>query len=135
MVSKWLSLLAFAGGLAVGREVKAKKVKVPPSVIFLPPSHYLEKEEEKIDVRAIIEEKAKERGLKLGEKELEKYVEYYTRLAELLRLREKYLSILEAISKRFCEGKIGRKVYLMLMSRYEEKLAEVEIELRRLGKV
>lgn len=131
MVDKWLSLLAFTGGLIAGRELKAKKVKVPPSVVFYPPSSYLEKAEEKIDVRSTIEKIAKQKGIVLTEKELNEYVEYYSRLAELLRAREKYLWMIEKTIKAFCDRMISRRTYLSLMERYEEKLANVEMELRR----
>ncbi|MEM1548490.1 MAG: hypothetical protein QXR44_04055 [Thermoproteota archaeon] len=137
MVRGWLSLLAFAGGLYLGREVKAKEVEVPPNIVFVPPRIELQPEREPFKPEDIVRQVAKEAwGLELNEEEVKRLAgEFDKRIREvdpkldrLIKIyrRQSYLDKLEKIATAFCEGRIDRATYLFLTRRYIDKIVSME---------
>jgi hypothetical protein len=136
MVKGWLSLLAFAGGLYFGREVKAKEVEVPPNVVFVPPRIDLQFDKEPFEPEKVVKQLLVERGLQLSEEnvkrlsqELEKKIkEVDPNLEKLIKIYRKqvYFEMLEKIATAFCDGRIDRTAYLFLIKRYVEKIVKLE---------
>jgi hypothetical protein len=138
MVKGWLSLLAFAGGLYFGREVKARDIVVPPNVIFVPPRIELQPDREPLRLDEIVRHVTREAmRLELSEdeikrlsKELERRIkEIDPNLERLMKMyrRQYYLDKLERIAAAFCEGSIDRVTYILLTRRYIDKIVALEM--------
>lgn len=135
MVKGWLSLLAFAGGLYFGREVKAKEVEVPPNIVFVPPRIELR---EPFKPEAIVRQVVREVwGLELPEEQAKKLAQELERrirevdpqLEKLIGIyrRQLYLDRLWRAATAFCEGRIDRGTYLSLTRRYIGRLMSIEV--------
>jgi len=138
MVKGWLSLLAFAGGLYFGREVKARDVRVPPNVVFVPPRIELQPDREPLKLDEIVRYVARESwGRELSGEEVERLSRELERrirevdpnLDKLMKVyrRQYYLDKLERVAAAFCEGRIDRATYLFLTRRYIDKIVSVEV--------
>ena len=137
MVKGWLSLLAFAGGLYLGREIKAKEVEIPPNIVFVPPRIELQLEREPFNPENIVRQVAREAwGIELEEEEVKRLAqeldkkirEIDPKLDRLIKIykRQFYLDKLERITTAFNDGRIDRTMYLFLTRRYVDKIVDME---------
>jgi hypothetical protein len=125
-----ISLLLFGAGVAIGREVQAKRVRVPPEILYLPkPEEYLR--EKYSDAESTLKKALREQNPDLPEEEVDRRAKEILDEAQKgsssgLSSRARDFDRLQRVVEGFWDGKIDTSLYLFLVRKYVDRLADTE---------